>query len=157
MTSQSGSFAAHRLWVTILGVATVLSIAALAGACGPGGNPDAAPPADAVAPADCSSGDAMAGRVAVGMRACSSCHSADLGGATTGTPGPNLTSTNLGTWTDQQITSAILDGQGTGGEPLCSAMTRFRIARMTGTEVCNIVAHLRSLAPITRDVADTCM
>lgn len=152
MTRESGSSTVRGIAVGIF-----LSVAALSGACGPGGNPDAAPAADAAPPADCSSGDAMAGRVAVGMRACTSCHSADLGGATTGTPGPNLTPMNLGSWTDQQITTAILDGDDSDGEPLCSSMTRFRRIGMTGTEVCNIVAHLRSLDPIARDVADTCM
>ena len=43
------------------------------------------------------------------------------------------------------------------GAPLCMSMTRYRLAGMTTTEACNIVAYLRSLAPITRDVADTCM
>jgi hypothetical protein len=152
MTSQSGSFVAR---VVVVGV--FLSVAALVGACGPGDSPDAAAPVDATAPADCSSGDAAAGRVAVGMRACSSCHAADLGGATTGTPGPNLTPTNLGGWSDQQLTSAILDGVDDDGGRLCTSMTRFRIARMSGTEVCNIVAHLRSLDPIARDIPDTCM
>ncbi len=152
MTTQSGS-----LFARAVGVGVFFSMAALAGACGPGGNPDAAAPVDAAAPADCSSGDAAAGRVAVGMRACASCHAADLGGATTGTPGPNLTSTNLGGWSDQQITSAILDGEDEAGDRLCTSMTRFRIAGMNGTEVCNIVAHIRSLDPIAREVPDTCM
>lgn len=151
MVAASGSWIARGV------VVGMITTSALVGACGPGGGADAAAAPDAVVPADCASGDAAAGRVAVGMRACTSCHAADLGGATTGTPGPNLTPTNLEGWSDHEIARAILDGEDETGERLCTSMTRFRIARMEATEVCNIVAHLRSLDPIAREVPDTCM
>ena len=138
-------------------VAAALSSAALYGACGPGGGSDAAVAPDAAPPAECSGGDVTMGRMATTTRGCASCHGADLGGAVSGTPGHNLTSTNLGSWTDGELTRAILDGVDDEGATLCTSMTRFRVARMTGEEVCNIVAYLRSLDPITRDVADTCM
>ena len=139
-------------WLVVGGL---LGVAALFGACGGGGNTDAAVAPDAVI-VDCASGDAAAGRVAVGMRACASCHAADLGGATTGTPGGNLTPHGLSSWSDREIAEAILHGTGQSGM-LCTSMTRFGPAGMTATEACNIVAHLRSLDPITRDIPDTCM
>ncbi len=152
MRNEKGSNVAR--WLVI---AAGLCAASLYGACGPGGGADAAVAPDAAPPTDCSSGDVTMGRMASAMRGCASCHGADLGGAVSGTPGQNLTSSNLGSWTDGELTRAILDGVDPAGNPLCSSMTRFRVTRMTGDEVCNIVAYLRSLDPITRDVADTCM
>jgi mono/diheme cytochrome c family protein len=138
-------------------IAAGLGLASLAGACGPGGGADAAVTPDAAPPADCSSGDVAMGRMASTMRGCAACHGADLGGAVSGTPGQNLTSSNLGDWTDAEMTRAILDGIDDEGATLCTSMPAFRTSRMTGEEVCNIVAYLRSLDPVTRDVVDTCM
>jgi hypothetical protein len=152
MRTQKNSTVAP--WLVAAGL---MSAAALLGACGPsGGGSDAAVSPDAAA-VDCSGGDAAMGRMAVTMRGCASCHSTDFGGAVSGTPGPNLTPSELGGWTDAQITRAFLDGVDDENETLCTSMPRYRALGMTSQEACNIVAHLRSLSPIDRDVADTCM
>ncbi|MFO0708468.1 MAG: c-type cytochrome [Sandaracinus sp.] len=151
MEKTSNSVVA-RGWLAV----GLLGIAAVAGACGGGGGTDAAVASDA-GPIDCSGGDVAAGMTATTSRACAGCHGADLGGALMGTPGPNLTSDAISGWSDDALARSILDGIDDGGAPLCMSMTRYRLAGMTTTEACNIVAYLRSLAPITRDVADTCM
>lgn len=134
--------------------AAALTLSSLAIGCGPGDNgTDAAITPDA-APVNCSTGDVTGGRAATARRACTSCHGADLGGATSGTPGPNLTT--LDDWSDQEITRAILDGVDEDGSPLCASMTRFRAIGVDATEACNIVAYLRSLDAVARDVPDTC-
>ncbi len=142
------------VWPAIFALFTVL---ALLGACGGGGSTDAAVAPDAAVPRDCSAGDAAAGERAVASRGCAGCHGTDLGGATRGSPGQNLTPSHLEVWSDFEIAAAILDGRGRDGAPLCPSMTRFRALGMTGAQTCDVVAHLRSLAPITRDVVDTCM
>jgi len=144
-----------RVWVALSLLVTVH--AALLGACGGGGSTDAAVAPDGPGPQDGSAGDAAAGERAVMTRGCAGCHGSDLGGATRGSPGQNLTSTNLAAWSDGEIAAAILDGRGRDGAPLCVSMTRFRALGMTAVQTCDVVAHLRSLAPITRDVVDTCM
>lgn len=144
-----------RVWLSVL--LLLAGASGILGACGGPGGSDAAVAPDAAVPRDCAAGDAAAGARAVTMRGCAGCHGADLGGATRGAPGQNLSPTNLGAWSDFELAAAILDGRGQDGAPLCASMTRFRSVGMTGDQVCDVVAHLRTLAPITRDVADTCM
>lgn len=142
-----------RVWLSVWMMVGATAL----GACGGGGSTDAAVVPDAPVPADCAGGDASRGAMAVAMRGCAGCHGTDLGGATRGTPGQNLTSTNLGSWTDHEIATAILDGRDLTGTPLCTSMPRFRVLGMTGAQACDIVAHLRALPDVTRDVTDTCM
>lgn len=138
------------MWLVVSGALTTM---------GCGGTPDSTDArGDApILSLDCSSGSTTAGAAAVTTRGCASCHGADLGGALTGTPGSNLTPSGVGAATDGELAAAILDGRSLDGSPLCVSMLRYRTAGMTEAQACDIVAHLRSLAPVTRSVPDTCM
>ena len=63
--------------------------------------------------------------------------------------GPNLTpdmNTGLGSWTDDQITNAILNGIDNQGERLCPEMGHF--PNMQSDELASILGYLHSLAPV---------
>jgi hypothetical protein len=63
--------------------------------------------------------------------------------------GPNLTPdpmTGIGSWTDDQITTAILDGIDNQGERLCPQMSHF--PDMETTELQSIVAFLKALPAV---------
>lgn len=104
---------------------------------------------------DCSSGRATAGASEVMTRGCAGCHGEDLAGGTLGISGRNLT--QLGGWSDAEITNAILRGTDRGGRPLCDAMARYETLGMSPMAACDVVAYLRSLPPIDRDIPDTCL
>lgn len=64
--------------------------------------------------------------------------------------GPNLTpdpTTGIGSWTDDQIKTAILDGIDNEGERLCPQMSHF--PTMDSTELDSIVAFLRALPAVS--------
>jgi hypothetical protein len=64
--------------------------------------------------------------------------------------GPNLTpdtATGIGSWTDDQIKTAILDGIDNQGERLCPQMSHF--PTMSSTELDSIVAFLRALPAVS--------
>jgi hypothetical protein len=116
-------------------------------------------------------GDGGAAAIAAGEKlvrsfACAACHGApdgSLSGQTTPQPGtlsypPNLTpdrDTGLGNWTDTQIRDAILNGVSHDGRQLCPAMLRYGELGMTQSDAENVVAYLRSLAPVSREVPKT--
>jgi hypothetical protein len=63
--------------------------------------------------------------------------------------GPNLTpdmTTGIGSWTDEQITNAILNGIDNQGERLCPEMGHF--PDMQTDELTSILGYLHSLAPV---------
>ncbi len=63
--------------------------------------------------------------------------------------GPNLTpdpTTGLGSWTDDQIKTAILYGIDNQGERLCPQMQHF--ADMQSDELDSVLAYLHSLKPV---------
>jgi hypothetical protein len=91
----------------------------------------------------------------VTTRGCAGCHGEDLAGGTLGISGRNLT--QLGGWSDAEITNAILRGTDRGGRPLCDAMARYETLGMSPMAACDVVAYLRSLPPIERDIPDTCL
>jgi len=102
------------------------------------------------------------GKAAVTERKCTGCHTADLGGSTTplrdttATYAANLTpdmTTGIGSWTDAQIKTAIRTGVDDEGKELCSKMPRF--SDMSDTEVADIVAYLRSLPPVSREIPES--
>ncbi len=90
------------------------------------------------------------GEAYVANRRCTECHQTNLGGKPTCSPGDpaNLTPTNLGPWSDQQIINAIRLGTDDEGEMLSSEMPRF--ATMGDEEAAAIVAYLRSVSPVVR-------
>jgi hypothetical protein len=63
--------------------------------------------------------------------------------------GPNLTpdpTTGIGSWSDDQITTAILSGIDNQGERLCPEMSHF--PGMDSTELQSILGFLRGLPPV---------
>jgi len=103
------------------------------------------------------------GEAQVSQRGCPSCHQSSdakdgvLSGqaaplAGTSIYGPNLTpdhDTGIGTWTDAQILRAMREGLNDKGDPLCTTMPHFGVSDGDGQA---IVAYLRSLAPVKRDI-----
>ncbi len=90
------------------------------------------------------------GEAYVANRRCTECHQTNLGGKDTCLPSDpaNLTPTNLGQWSDQQIINAMRLGTDDEGEMLPSEMPRF--ATMGDEEAAAIVAYLRSVSPVIR-------
>src|SRR5262245_54551935 len=91
-----------------------------------------------------------AGKKTVDDRLCASCHLTDLSGSNYVYPGtqayaPNLTpdaDTGLGSWSDEQIITAILDGKDDEGRDLCSTMQRYGTLGMTEQQAQEVVAYL---------------
>jgi mono/diheme cytochrome c family protein len=110
-----------------------------------------------------SSGDVTAGKEAVTKYVCKSCHGTDLSGTTTPYAGTtaypaNLTpdkDTGLGDWDADTIKTAILTGKDDEGKMLCSTMPVFSKMKMTDTEATNIVAYLKSLKAVSKEVPES--
>ncbi|MGD0524626.1 MAG: hypothetical protein ABSE49_05765 [Polyangiaceae bacterium] len=103
----------------------------------------------------------------VNARRCPACHegpdpqtTGTMSGATAPIPGnfgtgvtlygPNLTpdpTTGIGSWTDDQLTNAILNGIDNQGERLCPQMSHF--PSMGTTELQSIIAFLRALPAVS--------
>jgi len=103
-----------------------------------------------------------AGAQIVSTNSCKSCHGGDLAGSATGVPSypslnaPNITpdqKSGIGGWTDAQLTSAIRKGVDDQGQALCWVMPRF--PQMSDTEVANVIAYLRSLPAVDKDIPDS--
>ncbi len=102
----------------------------------------------------------------VATRGCRECHQSPnladgvLSGQTTPRPGTrvygrNLTpdeETGLGSWTDDAVMRAMRSGVDDQGESLCAPMPRF--ADMSDDEARRIVAYLRSLPPVHREIPE---
>jgi hypothetical protein len=151
------------------------AVAAL-GACGSGSQGDAIPSSSgggAGDDGDAGSGMVLddasfppTGNSYVDARRCPACHQTQdpattgfMSGATSPVPGdfgpgvelygPNLTpdpTTGVGTWTDDQLSTAILSGIDNQGERLCPQMGHF--PSMGPTELTSIIGYLRGLAPV---------
>ena len=108
-------------------------------------------------------GDATAGLTAVTKYGCKSCHGADMSGSTTVYPGTkayaaNLTpdkETGLGDWDTATIKTAVLTGKDDEGKQLCSTMPMFQDMKMTDTEANDIVAYLKSLTAVKKEVPES--
>jgi hypothetical protein len=105
----------------------------------------------------------------VDARRCPACHqgpdpqsTGEMSGAISPIPGnfgtgvslygPNLTpdtATGIGSWTDDQISNAILNGIDNQGERLCPQMSHF--PDMQQTELTSIIAFLRALPAVSHD------
>ena len=114
------------------------------------------------------------GKYLVTLAGCNDCHtpgyflgkpdfSRTLGGSDVGFTipglgafvGPNLTSdkeTGLGTWTDDQIVSAITAGVTPDGRRLAPIMPYAGLSHLTSDDAHAIVAYLRSLPPVKNAV-----
>jgi cytochrome c553 len=98
-------------------------------------------------------GDAALGATLVGANACAACHGRDLGG-NGAARAPNLTPAGLVGWSEADIARALSLGVNREGSALCASMPRY--ARLSERERCDIAAYLRALAPVARQVADSC-
>jgi mono/diheme cytochrome c family protein len=93
---------------------------------------------------------------------CAKCHDPGDGsysGRTTAIQGKiypkNLTpdETGVSGWTDAQFTGAIRNGVDDQGQSLCSIMPRF--TTLSDEQVTSLIAFLRSLPPVKKDVPDS--
>lgn len=117
-----------------------------AGSAGSGGSP----------------GDAEAGSAVALNNGCMGCHTEDFGGSTTPIPSSNVYprnltphATGLADWTDQEITRAIREGRDADGDMLCTHMPRFSTDQINATELRNLIAFLRSRAPVDRTIPNS--
>lgn len=137
------------------------AIAALGLALGAFGAGCADTASDAVdlAPLD----DKAAGARLVRQR-CASCHDpgdGSMSGSTTPLAGTTVYPANLttdeasgiGAWNDAELGRAIRQGIDDEGAPLCPAMPRFTL--LTDTELRQIIAYLRSLPPVSKDIPES--
>jgi hypothetical protein len=94
---------------------------------------------------------------------CPTCHDpgdGTLAGQTAPRPGTmaypaNLTpdhDTGIGDWSDDQIVRAVRTGIDDGGRMLCAPMPQFQV---TDAEAQDLVAYLRSLAPVHHEIPDS--
>jgi len=117
-------------------------------------------------PAAGATGAALAGRSFVAARGCPTCHEpSDHAGTLAGDLAPvkgtlafpaNLTpdrTTGIGGWADIEIVRAMRFGVDDEGEELCLTMPRF--SAIGDDEAAAIVAYLRSLPPVVRQVPDS--
>ncbi len=106
------------------------------------------------------------GQALVQSHGCSGCHQPSdskdgtLAGRTTPMEGsaypPNLTpdkDTGLGDWTEEQIVRAIREGKNDAMDDLCTVMPRF--ADLSYAQASDIVAYLRGLTPVHRQVPES--
>lgn len=113
-------------------------------------------------------GDSTKGEAAVDTRMCTNCHGMDMSGTTmaldsTMTKFPdtkayasNLTpdkETGLGGWTDDQIDKAMRQGIDDADKPMCEPMPIF--SAMEDQEAADIIAYLRSLTAVSKDVPES--
>jgi mono/diheme cytochrome c family protein len=118
-----------------------------------------------VASAADAAGDSVRGREIFALAGGCGCHTADAGPVGAGgreipTPfgtfyGTNLTAdreTGLGEWSDDEIVAAIRQGDRRDGAVLAPVMPYYRYAAMSDEDVRDLVAYLRTLPAMRRDV-----
>jgi hypothetical protein len=84
---------------------------------------------------------------------CTTCHQDDYSGYAIY---PNITpdtDTGIGSWSDDEIKDAILNGRGKDGSTFCNLMVRFPF---NDQEASDIVAFLRSLPPRSNTIDSVC-
>ncbi|MGJ4943435.1 cytochrome c [Bradyrhizobium sp. HKCCYLS1011] len=128
----------------------------------------------AIAPARAEDTELVRGKYLVTVGGCTDCHTpghllgkpdmtrflagSDVGFAIPGMGvfvGRNLTSdkaTGLGSWTREQIATAITTGKRPDGRVLAPAMPWRAYAQLTKTDALSIAAYLQSLPPVRHDV-----
>lgn len=65
---------------------------------------------------------------------------------------PNITPYKLGSWTDGEIFRAVTTGVNKDGKALFPIMGYHRFGRMDEEDIYAIIAYIRSLAPIAKDI-----
>lgn len=150
----------HTLLVGLGAILTAFAVACSSGSTGTLSGNGTQPDTTGVPGA---TGDVSAGAQSVKTRKCVNCHTSAMSGQTSPLPyaadptvelyPPNLTpdiATGIGSWTDEQLATAIREGQDETGLELCPQMNHF--STMTDYEVNSIVAYLRSLPPVSQKV-----
>jgi mono/diheme cytochrome c family protein len=98
-------------------------------------------------------GDAVNGASVAQLQACSSCHTPDYSG--TGYY-PNITQdqdTGIGSWDDQELVAALVEGVDPEGNRLCSLMPRLKLS---DGDVADLVAYLRTIPAVDKDNEESC-
>jgi mono/diheme cytochrome c family protein len=137
----------------MMGILALCASAALS-ACDPGssGGDD-----DAPYEADVAHGAAL---VEAGQ--CKTCHAPDLAGSAEVIPGTMVYSSNItpddatgvGLWTDLELDQVLRLGKSrSSGEAICDPMPVY--ANLSDEETADIIAYLRSVPPVNRQVMDS--
>ena len=136
----------------MLGILALCASATLA-ACDPGSSGDD----DGLA-----GGDAVHGEALVEAGECRMCHGPDLAGSPAVIPGTMVYSSNItpddatgiGLWTDLEIDELLRLGKSrSSGEAVCDPMPVY--ANLSDSESADIIAYLRSVPPVNRQVLDS--
>ena len=126
-----------------------LCVSSTLAACGQGG--DSGP----------LTGDVTRGKAAIEVGMCKSCHANDLAGSAGPIPGSTVYSSNItpddatgiGMWTDQELDNVMRLGKDDSGQAVCDPMPVYDT--MTAQESADIIAYLRSVPPVNREVAES--
>lgn len=84
---------------------------------------------------------------------CFTCHQKDYSGLGFY---PNISpdiETGIGSWTDEEIKTAIRDGKDNEGKTLCATMTRYDF---TDAQLSDLVIYLKHLAPVKKKISVKC-
>jgi len=95
----------------------------------------------------------LRGKAFAELNQCVTCHQANFAGFTVF---PNITpdvATGIGSWTDQQIVTAIVDGKDIDGKSLCASMARYPLSE---DQAKDIVAFLRGLPAVSNRITSEC-
>jgi hypothetical protein len=99
------------------------------------------------------SAEFLRGEALVEQNECATCHQANFAGFTVF---PNITpdeATGIGSWSDEQIISAIRDGVDADGESMCPTMMRYSFDQ---EQLSDIVAFLRGLPAVKNKITSQC-
>lgn len=108
-------------------------------------------------------GDAAHGKILFALAAGCGCHTPEsgpigAGGGEVKTPfgtfyAPNITphaQTGVGSWSDEEIASAVRDGETRAHGVEAPVMPYYRYAGMSDVDVADLIAYLRSLSPVDK-------
>jgi len=91
--------------------------------------------------------------IQVESQKCFSCHQGDYSGLGFY---PNITpdmDTGIGSWSDEEIKTAIRDGKDNEGKTLCATMTRYDF---TDAQLSDLVIYLKHLPPVKKKITVKC-
>jgi hypothetical protein len=99
------------------------------------------------------SAEFLRGQALVEMNECVTCHQVNFAGFTIF---PNITPdevTGIGSWSDEQIITAIRDGVDADGKSMCSTMMRYSFDQ---EQLSDIVAFLRGIPAVKNKIISQC-
>jgi hypothetical protein len=148
----------NRRWMQLLCLSSVIPVVLASGCGGSGGDGTGTLQSKP-------GGVSVASGLMVASRECASCHDSGDGSYSGRTTSivfgamvfpPNLTpdkDTGIGSWSDDNIKTAIREGRDNQNNELCKAMPRW--TGLSDDEVSSIVMFLRSLPPVSKQVPTT--